>query len=395
MKRHIIYIATLALAFGLASCENDDTDFSGIINPVVDYELRDIEFDTTPLAEAETVPADDNDYVENSEFTREVYINFSGDTAYVQASTSGFSATVSGAHVTVNATRARMHYILSGTTADGGLKIYSERKFKLTMNGVSITNPTGAAINNQCGKSMYIVLADSTENVLTDGTTYQTPANEDEKGTLFSEGQIIFSGKGMLSVTSSAHNGIASDDYIIFRPGCRVSVVSHERNCVKANDGVSVRGGVLNLDSHGDGGKAINSEAGVDISGGRVTAIVSGGGAVSGADTTGVAAIKCDSSLVMTGGEVNLKCTGDGGKGINANGDVTVSGGSVTIETFGGSTLSSPKGIKADGKALFDGGETYVYSANGKPVDADEGMTVGATMTATYSNDSKLLQIKQ
>lgn len=394
MKTHLFIIAPLVAAATLCSCESDDTDFSSIIDATPDYTLRDISFDTSALEETDSVPADDNDYHENSTFTRTVSITFSGDTATVATTASGITATVSGAHVTINTTRARVHYIVSGTTTDGGLKIYSERKFKLTLSGATIANPHGAAINNQCGKSMYVVLDDGTESTLTDGTTYETPANEDEKGTLFSEGQIILSGSGQLNVTSSAHNGIASDDYIIVRPGCRISVVSHDRNCIKANDGVSIRGGVLNLDAHGDGGKAVNSEAGIDISGGRLTAIVSGDATATGNDTTGVAALKCDSSLVMTGGTVSLKTTGDGAKGINANGDISVSGGLLTVETFGSATLSAPKGIKADGHLSFLGGESYIYSAYSLPADADGGMTVGATLTATYSNDNKLLQIK-
>lgn len=388
-------LATAMAVLALTSCVSDDTDFSDIIDATPTYELRDISFDYTALSEdEETVPSDDNDYHENSSFSRTVYIAFADGSATVTTTASGIKYTTDGAHVTVTTTKSGVHYILSGSTTDGGLKIYSEKKFKLTLSGVSITNPTGAAINNQCGKSMYIVLADSSTNSLTDGTAYDTTAGEDEKGTLFSEGQMIFSGSGTLNVTGNCRNGIASDDYIVFRPGNVINVTCPARNCVKANDGVTIRGGVLNLEATGDGGKAINSEANVTVGGGRLTAIVSGATLVSGADTTGVAAVKSDSSVVVSGGTIAIKCTGEGGKGINANGNITMSGGSLTVETFGAKTLSSPKGIKADGWIAFSGGDTYVYSANSTPVDTSGGLTIGATLTATYSSDNKLLEIK-
>lgn len=385
--------AAMLLALLLGACVNDDTDFGSLVSGQPDYVLRDIAFDTTPLNETDSVYPDDNDYHENSTFSRTVTIVFDGDTASVTTQASGISATIDGAHVTITTTRKGVNYVVRGTTADGGLKIYSRRKFMLTLDGADITNTTGAAINNQCGKSMYMVLADGTSNSLADGSDYLTPAGEDEKGALFSEGQIIFSGKGTLDVTAVGRNGIASDDYIVFRPGVVVGVDAASRNCIKANDGVTIRGGVLNLMSSAQGGKGINSEAFIHIGGGRLTAITTGGATAADADTIGVAALKCDSDLVVTGGEVRLKCSGDGAKGINANGSLMVTGGQLTIEATGTANLASPKGIKADGTATFSGGETYAYSANAQPLDAAS-VVVDAALTASYSNDRKLLEIK-
>lgn len=384
----------LATMLAFTSCISDDTDFSDIIDATPDYALRDISFDESALTESETVPTDDNDYYENSTFSRTVYVTFADNTATVTTSAKGISTAIDGAHVTITTTKSGVNYVLSGSTTDGGFKVYSEKKFMLTLNGVSIANTTGAAINNQCGKRMYVHLAEGTTNSLTDGTTYDTPATEDEKGALFSEGQIIFSGSGTLNVTGCYKNGIASDDYIVVRPGGVVNVACSSRACLKANDGIFIRGGVLNLEATGDGGKALNSEADIEISGGRLTAIVSGGTLVSGTDTTGVAAIKCDSALLMRSGTVSLKCTGEGGKGINAKEAVTVEGGQLTIETFGSKSLASPKGIKTDGTLTFSGGSSYIYSANSSPVDAEGSLTVGETLTATYSTDGKLLLVE-
>lgn len=387
-------VALLVIGVSLfTACENDDTDFSSIIDGAPDYELKDISFNYTPIVKSDSVPADDNDYVENSEFSRTVTITYNDGTATVETKASGIASTVDGAHVTINTTRKGVHYIISGTSANGSLKIYSERKFWLTMNGVNITNPHGAAINNQCGKSMYVELAAGTNNSLTDGLNYIDVANEDQKGTLFSEGQIIFSGTGTLNVTANSRNGIASDDYIVFRPGSVINVTCVGKNCVKANDGISLRGSVLNLESSGMGGKAVNCEANVEVRSGRLTAIASGQPLIEGADTTNVAALKCDSSFVVSGGEVNLKCTADGGKGLNANGDVTIYGGNLTIESVGKKLYGSPKALKCDGVATIHGGTSYIYSANSKPIDAGKGLNIIQPIAATYSKDGKLVRI--
>lgn len=394
--RHALAAVAAVMATGsvLVSCQSDDTDFSSIIDATADYELRAIAFDSTALAESDTVVADDNDYYENNTFSRTVYVTYDGDTATVSTTASGITAKVSGAHVTLTTKKSGVHYVLSGASSNGSVKIYSEKKFMMTLSGVSLTSEQGAAINNQCGKSFYLHLADGTTNSLTDAITYQTVTGEDQKGALFSEGQIIFSGTGTLAVTGRHLNGIASDDYIVFRPGPVINVTCTARNCVRGKDGVYVRGGVLNLLSSGDGGKGINSNGEIAVSGGRVTAIVTGAPLISDGDTTGVAALKGDSLFTMTGGTVAAKLTGDGGKGINADVAVTQSGGSLTIETFGTKVLAAPKGIKTDGTLTFSAGEAYIYSANSQPTDATAGTTVASTLTATYSTDKKLLQIK-
>ena len=62
------------------------------------------------------------------------------------------------------------------------------------------------------------MLADGTTNTLTDGTKY-TDATDDEdmKAAFFSEGKMLFSGAGTLSVYANCKAGIRSDDYVIMK----------------------------------------------------------------------------------------------------------------------------------------------------------------------------------
>ena len=177
-----------------ASCENDDTDFSHIIDGA-EVEVKDIEFDSTPLDEGvENIPSDDNDYVENSDFYSVVKVDYRGMTAVVSGDVDMVTVFVEGAHVTIHSYRHNIEYVLKGSSDNGSFKIYSDYKMKITLDGVALHHPSGAALNNQCGKSLYLVLAPGSENTLSDGDHYIMSGNEDMKGAFFSEGQIIFSG---------------------------------------------------------------------------------------------------------------------------------------------------------------------------------------------------------
>lgn len=374
------------------ACENDDTDFSDIINGGKDpeYVPKSIEFDYTSLKEPdESFDFDDDDYVENMTVFYTVEVKYDGNTATVDGDGGTIKVLVDGAHVTVNSTARNVEYILSGSSSNGSFKVYSESKLKIGLDNLTLTNPDGPAINNQCGKSMYVELTPGSVNKLADGTRYVEEPGEDMKGTIFSEGQIIFNGAGRLDIEANCKNGIASDDYIVFRPGNVINVKSNVSNGVKANDGVDIRGGVLNIDIAADAGKGINSEFDVTISGGRTTVITAGGPFIEYNDTSSCAGIKCDSTFTMTAGTVNLKSTGEGGKGINCDENISVTGGELNIVTTGKKDKASPKGIKADGTIAFSGGKIYSYSKSADAIDAAEGFTF--TEGYTFLNNKKNL----
>ena len=382
----------------LVACGDDDesTDFWGSYgssdssDDEEQTDVSDIDFDTSFLDEGtEEIPSDDNDYVENSTFNYTLEVVYSEVGAEISGDTEMVDVEVDGGHVVVTSETKGMAYVLSGECSDGSFKIYSDYKMKLTLNGLTLTNPEGAAINDQCGKSMYVVLADGTENTLTDGSSYTIPDDEDMKGTFFSEGQLLFSGAGTLNVNANYKNGIVSDDYIVFRPGNVINVRSSGTNGVKANDGVTVRGGVLNVGVTAAGSKGINSEANVLIEGGRTTLITTGGTTIEDNDTKSCAGVKADSAFTMTAGELYIKSSGSGGKGINADTEVTIDGGTIEIVTTGKSYSSgrnysaSPKGIKADGNLTINDGDITVSTTGG---DGAEGIESKSTMTINGGN---------
>lgn len=402
MKKILYYsLMLLSLSAVLSSCEKDDTDMADII---AQYQVEPaaIELDFSDLAEAPDVPVTDendsayNDYVENTSWNKVIRINFGGEKATVTGTVSGVVVQTSGNHVTVVNLSGPVQFVVSGQTLDGSLKFYGDKRFQVLLDGAEITNPHGAAINNQGSKTMYVVLADGSVNRLQDGSDYVMVEEEDQKAALFSEGQIVFSGKGHLDVFAEGRGGIRSDDYIRIRPGVNIYVNSTALDGLRANDGIIIDGGVVNVETSGVGAKGVRSGGPLTVSGGRLTAISHGDARFSEeddvADTTACAALYCDTLMTVNAGILKLKATGDGGKGINAKQNVTFKGDSLQAVAAGTRKVKKPKGVKIDGNFAISGGYFYSYSRRSDPIDVS-GNTSVAPGYKTYELAPKVLTI--
>ena len=400
-KLQYIVLASLA-AIAMTSCVSDDTDMDDIIAEYLE-EPAAIELDFSALTEPTDVPVTDeddpayNDYVENTSWSKVININFSGDAVSITGTVPGVTVQADGGHVTVLNMSGPVKFVVSGFTSDGSLKFYGDKRFQVLLNGADITNPNGAAINNQGSKTMYVVLAEGTVNHLQDGADYVMVDEEDQKAALFSEGQIILSGKGKLEVLAVGRGGIRSDDYIRIRPGVQLYIESSALDGLRANDGIIIDGGAINVETKGLGAKGVRSEGAMQINGGRLVAISHGdcriGATEDGdADTTACAALVCDTLLTVNGGDIRLKATGDGGKGLNAKQDVIILGGSFQAVATGTKEDKKPKGVKVDGSFAIGGGYFYTYSRRSDPFEVS-GTTTVATGYHTYKKTAKALVI--
>ena len=402
MKKILRYSLMLtALTLALASCVKDDTDLSDVI---AQYQVEpvSIEPDYSDLNEVPDVPVTDendsayNDYVENTSWNKVIEINYSGNTATVTGSVPGVTVRTDGAHVTVMNMSGPVKFVVSGKTTDGSLKFYGDKRFQILLNGAEITNPHGAAINNQGSKSLYVVLADGTASCLQDGPEYTLVDEEDQKATLFSEGQIIFSGKGKLDIIAVGRGAIRSDDYIRVRPGVKINVTSSALDGLRANDGIILDGGVINVETTGAGAKGVRSGGQMLVAGGRLVAISHGDTRIESTDgitdTATCAALYCDTLLTVKAGTLKLKTTGDGGKGLNAKQDVRFLGGSLHAVASGTKEVKKPKGVKVDGNFTISGGYFYSYSRRSDPIDVT-GNTSVAPGYKTYSLTPVVLTI--
>ncbi len=403
MRKIFCYSIVLAL-FGVsfAACQSDDTDMDDVIAQYLVNPME-VELDFSDLTEAPDVPVTDendstyNDYVENSPWNKVISIALDGENATVSGSVPGVAIQRDGAHLTIMNMSGPVKFVVSGTTANGSLKFYGDKRFQVELNGADITNPSGAAINNQGSKTMYLVLADGTVNHLQDGTTYTMVDEEDQKAALFSEGQIIFSGSGTLNVTAVGRGGIRSDDYIRIRPGVKMYVNTSALDGLRANDGIIVDGGVVNIEATGVGAKGVRSGGEMIVNGGRMIAL-SHGDTRSGLDDDGLmdtascAALYCDTLLTVNAGVLKFKATGDGGKGLNSKGDVNFRGGSLVAVATGTRKVKKPKGVKLDGSLAVSGGFFYSYSKRSDPLELGGKLEV-ATGYRTWDMGPKAITI--
>ncbi|OJV37908.1 MAG: hypothetical protein BGO29_12475 [Bacteroidales bacterium 36-12] len=376
------------------------------------------------------------DSITFSEGPDTVFITYSGNSATVVNSLAGVGVeiTKSDAHVVVNSTLTdnEVVYHVMGNSTNGSLKIYSEYKFNLSLAGVTLTNTTGPAINIQSGKKAEINIVTGTSNSLIDGSTYST-STEDQKATLFSEGQLVFKGNGSLIVKSNSKHAICSDDYIQINNG-NITVSGAEKDGIHANDYFSMTGGTLYIAASGDGidceagyvsisggsitimsttadVKGIASESSMTISGGLITMTISGnqskgfkskqamsltggiinvttsGGVVlkvsgSGYDPSYCTAFKSDTDIQISGAEITVISTGIAGKGLSANGNITIESGKVQVTTSGnGATYTNTSGVKD------------TYNSTCITVDGNLNILGGTVITSSSGSGSKGLSV--
>ena len=341
-----------------------------------------------PSTTASAYLPDEEDALENNSFTTEIAIDLSNPTAKTE---SGVEISVNGGHITANHGSVKgICYVLSGTTANGSFTVVGDKKYEVKLNGASITNPDSAALNLLSGKRAFVVLADGTSNSLTDGT------GGSQKGALYCKGKLLFSGSGALSVTGNTNNAIHSADYIIFNQGNNIYAKSTANHGIKANDGVFINGGIINVEVSAAAAKGINSESNIIVNGGRTTVITTGDGTYDTDDqeAKGAAGIKADSTFTINAGELWLKSTGSGGKGINVDMTANFCGGNVYVVTEGGqyksnNDTSSPKGIKADGDINISGGTVWVRTNgyNGEGIETKSALNISGGEVASYAYD--------
>lgn len=336
---------------------------------------------------------------------KSVFIHYDGDNVTVDnpLTAAGVAVSTTGGMVTVTSTSlvSHLNFVLSGSSTNGNFKIYSDSPFNVLLNNLSLTNPAGPALNSQSERQMNIILVEGTINNLSDGTTYGAApvvagVTEDQKATLFSEGDMDIIGGGTLNIdgNGSAQHAMASDKDLEIKQGS-ITITSVGLDGIHASDRLDFKGGSTSIQSADDGASA-GGKLSVDC--GLVNIITAG------ADTK---AMTSDTLVVVTGGSVIIAHSGAQSKGISSTGNVRIEGGSVQVTNSGASVLTAlgsgmdvahSAAITADGNIeISNGNVTVVTSAlGGRAFKSDvdfimNGGTVVATCSgngATYTNST-------
>ena len=209
-------------------------------------------------------------YVDESEVKdNHVMVDYNGTSAAVAISgnvASYVSATVSGAHVSISQTNTadvdgdEIEYVLSGNSGDGNFELSGSYKCTITLSGLTLTNPSGAAINITNKKRIQISAKKGTENTLTDG------ANGAQTGCIYSKGQIQLQGNGTLNVSGLTKHAIKSGDYITVK-NLTLNITKAVKDGINCNKYFQMKSGTVSISGVGDDGIQVELEEDDDVTG--------------------------------------------------------------------------------------------------------------------------------
>lgn len=290
-----------------------------------------------------------------------VMVNYNGSTATVQNPfPSSVFVTTSGAKVTISSIgTSNIVYCLSGTAEPGRFEIESTATPTIVLNGVSLTNPTGKAMDLTCEDGIILKLADGTENQLCDG------AESDKKAALMCNNDLLVQGNGTLTMTGLVQHAAKVKGQLNMTSGTIV-VASSVTDGIHA-EGLLVQGGNINVLSCGD--DALTSELDAYIYGGNITITSS---------SDSINAISIDSTLVVNGGTIDINITGNDAKCIKADKELTINGGTFILNHSG----DVSKGIKSNRTITITDGDFTIVSSGSTVLETINGQNVPSYCTA-------------
>lgn len=254
-------------------------------------------------------------------------------------------------------------YVFSGDCDNGSITVKKGvTGVTIVLNGLTLTNDDSAAITlNKTAEASLIAAAGTTNTVAdTEGSSDENAAVKVKSGAALAIG-----GKGTLTVDGNAKNGIkgAADAVITVAEGkLNINAVNDGLSC---DDELNITGGTLSITAGGDAVKA-SPDTGENP------------------DTTSLG------NVTISGGTLTLSAAEDG---IQADGDLTISGGTFDVTANGGHTTAltddsaSCKGFKA-GKTLTVTGGTLTVDSADDALHANTDVTIaGGTLTLATGDD--------
>ena len=256
-------------------------------------------------------------------------------------------------------------YVFSGDCDNGSITVKKGvTGVTIVLNGLTLTNDDSAAITLNKTAEASLIAAAGTTNTVADT---EGPSDENAAIKVKSGAALAIGGTGTLTVDGNAKNGIkGAADAVITVAEVKLNINAADDG-LSCDDELNITGGTLNITAGGDAVKASPDT-----------------GDTENPDTTSLG------NVTISGGTLTLNATGDG---IQADGDLTISGGTFHVKTNGGHTTAltddsaSCKGFKAGGALTVTGGTLTVDSAD-DALHANTDVTIsGGTLTLATGDD--------
>ena len=244
------------------------------------------------------------------------------------------SASFAGVDKTKDNEDGEIIYSLSGTSSDGEFYMEGSYKCIVELNGLTLTNPSGPAINVQDGKRIEVSAKKNTTNTIADG------ANEDYNGCYHSKGHTKFKGKGTLNVVGNSKHAIYSKEYIEVK-NLTINITAAAKDAIHCKEYFLMESGTVNITGAGDDGIQVELV-----------------GSTSTGKTTGHED-EDSGNFYQEDGELSI--SGYRGKAIKADGTITYTGGT---QNFDKTDVADATGI--DSILTDDASETRVFDLQGR-----------------------------
>lgn len=273
-------------------------------------------------------------------------------------------------------------YVLSGSTTAGVTVKADDVNVRIALNNATIKSTTGAAITVLSAKNTDIQLIDGTTNVIEDAATR---SDQTIDGAIYSADDLFFDGTGKLIITSKFADAIVSNDDLTIKSG--TYVITSADDAIRGKDSVDIADGTFTITAAQDAIKATNvaeqAKGTVQIQNGTFTI------------DAGDDAIHAEEAMVIKNGMINIKTSNEGIEGSN----VVIDGGTITLyaddDGINGVTSPfTPASITINGGKLnvtVGPGDTDAIDSNGDITITGGSITVTApTSSFDYDGTAKM-----
>ncbi len=362
-------------------------------------------------------PILDKKYSLNEEvFTKEIEVIYEKERVWYSKLPEGVSANIKGKNISFVSKTGGVNFNLSGHCDNGSFALHSDSTVMVTLDGLALASRSDAAMRISSNQVTYLKSKKKTINFLVDAPCQPSADTVKTASALQVTGDIVMCGRGKLALSGKRRSAINCSGRIIIDNGT-IAVEDAVRDAICADGGVAVTGGNLRVNAtkdaikskrgnvlflggitqltatgqKGDGVQAsniyiydgyvtinaignasrgFNAKRSVYVIDGTLSVVTEGSYTFSPkkADYSSSACIKCNNSIYMKGGYLNLENHATAGKGINCNGKMQMDGGLLLVRNTGNDVVhptlqdahASAKGIKCDSIISINGGKIEV-----------------------------------